>query len=340
MIALRRTVMVACIVPLCTAVAMGRTWTSKDGSRSFEGELESYDPKEGNITVTKKDGRAVTFKFDMLSEADREWVKGRVATEGSKAGDHRDFEIAPKIVVRFRWCPPGESVMGSLETEKWRQPSEIRHKVILTKGFWIAESECTQGQWEAVMGKERNPSQFKNVGKEAPVDGVNWNDIQMFLKKINQWGFLPDGGKANLPTEAQWEYACRAGTKTTFAFGDTLSCEQANFDWDVPYGVPVTKRSKKTTMVVKSFPPNAWGIYDMHGNVFEWCRDGYRKYSAETVTDPVGDMSPGSRRYVRGGSWGAAAAHARSSGGRGRGAPDGKPNSYDGFRIIIELDRE
>ncbi|MBU1665848.1 MAG: formylglycine-generating enzyme family protein [Gammaproteobacteria bacterium] len=182
----------------------------------------------------------------------------------------------------FRWIEPGTFLMGSPKDEPERGDDETQHEVTLTKGYWLADTTVTQALWEAVMGE--NPSDFK--GANRPVEKVNWNDAQAFISKMN-------GMKAELrlclPTEAQWEYACRAGTTTRYAFGDELTKEQANFN-------------ASGTVEVASYFPNDWGLHEMHGNVWEWCQDWYGSYPAQPVVDPQGAES-GAGRVLRGGSW-------------------------------------
>jgi formylglycine-generating enzyme required for sulfatase activity len=142
-----------------------------------------------------------------------------------------------------------------------------------------------------------NPSDFK--GEDHPVDSVSWDDVQSFIEKIN--GDIPELG-LHLPTEAQWEYACRAGTTTPFHLGKTLTTDQANFDGNYPYNNGPKGEYREKTVPVKTFPCNAWGLYEMHGNVWEWCRDWYGDYPKGSVIDPKG-ASSGSYRVLRGGSW-------------------------------------
>jgi formylglycine-generating enzyme required for sulfatase activity len=157
----------------------------------------------------------------------------------------------------------------------------------LSKGFWLAQTECTQAQWVAVMG--HNPSKFK--GDDLPVEQVSWNDAQQFITKLNEAMSLPAGWKVALPTEAQWEYACRAGTKTAFSFGKTLTTKQANF---FVWGVVKTRD-------VGKYKTNPWGLHDMHGNVLEWCGDWLGE-KLPGGTDPTGAPS-GTARVWRGGGW-------------------------------------
>ena len=196
------------------------------------------------------------------------------------------------VEFAFRWCPAGTFMMGSSEDEKGRDDDEKQHQVTLTKGFWMMETEVTQKQWKAVMGT--NPSWFK--GDDLPVEQVSWNDCQKFCKKCTQLG-LP----VQLPTEAQWEYACRAGT--TGAHAGNLN----DMAW---YGYEL---SNEQTHPVGTKKPNAWGLYDMHGNVWELCADYWKEeYPSWSVTDPTGP-SNGSRRVSRGGGWDNGAVDCRSA---------------------------
>jgi formylglycine-generating enzyme required for sulfatase activity len=194
----------------------------------------------------------------------------------------------------FRYCPPGNFMMSSPETEEGRIDNEKQVPVRITKGFWLAEMECTQASWQAVMGE--NPSDFKG-SEQLPVENVSWEDVQGLIGKMNRAGGLPAGWKWALPTEAQWEYACRAGTTTAFSFGDTLTSRQANF----------SDSKIRKTVSVGSYTANAWGLHDMHGNVWEWCADWYGK-ELTGGADPLG-ASTGAFRVIRGGSWSNLAAY-------------------------------
>ena len=187
------------------------------------------------------------------------------------------------------WCPPGQFMMGSPTSERGRDSDEVQHEVVLTRGFFLSETECTQGQWEAVMGG--NPSYFK--GTEWPVEEVSWEEAVEYCRKLTAKqraeGILADGWEWRLPTEAEWEYAARAGT-TGARYGklDTIAWRDGN--------------SGIQTHPVKQKTANAWGLYDMIGNVWEWCSDWYGGYPTGSVTDPTGPSS-GSFRVRRGGSW-------------------------------------
>lgn len=200
------------------------------------------------------------------------------------------------VYQSFRWIPPGTFLMGSPENEEQRYDDETQHQVTLMQGYWLADSTCTQALWEAVMGN--NPANFKDDNNN-PVEQVSWDDVQAFLQKLN--GLIP-GLDAALPTETQWEYACRAGTTTPFSFGKNITPEQVNYDGNNPYANGKKGLYRKKTVPVKSLPANPWGLYEMHGNVYEWCQDWYGDYPAEPVADPAGPET-GSDRVLRGGSW-------------------------------------
>jgi formylglycine-generating enzyme required for sulfatase activity len=227
--------------------------------------------------------------------------------------------------------------MGSPEGEANRRSSGPenegpQHKVKITKPFYMGVYEVKQSEYEKVMVK--NPSTFKD-GPDHPVEQVIWDEAVDFCKKLSE---LPDEKKAGrvyrLPTEAEWEYACRAGTTTVFHYGNSLSSTQANFNGDAPYGgAEKGPRIGKTTKCGSYQPPNAWGLYDMHGNVWEWCLDGPRTYvkSDQAVIDPKGDLAGGSR-VRRGGSWGFEAWFCRSA-LRGPRSPSTRYDDF-GFRVV------
>ncbi len=192
---------------------------------------------------------------------------------GSNAGDERKV-----LGVALRWCPPGKFRLGSPPTEPERRPGEDQVDVTLTKGFWIGQYEVTQGEWKRIAGtlpQELNAG----AGDDLPAYGMNFAQAGEFCAKLTakarETGALPEGWEVRLPTEAQWEYACRAGTTTATAFGDSLSSTQANFK-GAPYNGGAPGPSLDMTVKAGSYAANAWGLYDMHGNVFEWCRDWYR----------------------------------------------------------------
>ena len=213
--------------------------------------------------------------------------------------------------------------MGSSKEEKQRMDNEISHKVTLTKGFYMGVYTVTQEQWRAVMGN--NPSSFKGE-KNLPVEMVSWDDCQKFIKNLREKDNMP----YRLPTEAEWEYCCRAGTNTPFHFGETISTEQANYNGDYTYANGEKGVYRKKTTPVGRFPANAWGLHDMHGNVWQWCQDWFGNYPQNDVTDPQGD-GKGQFRVLRGGSWLYYPKHCRSA-FRYRLEPDYRFDN-NGFRL-------
>jgi formylglycine-generating enzyme required for sulfatase activity len=200
---------------------------------------------------------------------------------------------------------------------------ETQHRVILTQGYWLADTTCTQALWQAVLGD--NPSQFK--GEDRPVETVSWNDVQRFIARLNK---RVPGGDFRLPTEAEWEFACRAGTRTAFWFGDQVSPEQVNYDGDYPYAGGSKGLSRGETVEVKALPCNGWGLYQMHGNVWEWCQDWLGDNPTETVVDPTGPVG-GEGRVLRGGSWFSGGRSVRSA-NRNHDDPGNRHDNY-GFRL-------
>jgi formylglycine-generating enzyme len=213
------------------------------------------------------------------------------------------------VVQRLRWIEPGEFLMGSLDDEPGRYDDEgPQHRVHLTSGFWLADSACTQALWLAVLGG-KNPSSFTD-DPNNPVEQVDWDDARRFLHALQKdW---TEGRAAELPTEAEWEYACRAGTETAFSFGKAITTTQANFSGKLRYDdkTATLGAARGNTVPVKTLPPNAWGLYEMHGNVWEWCADGaqrnYREVAKGQVAEnPIqpSEQGPEAHRVMRGGSW-------------------------------------
>jgi formylglycine-generating enzyme len=236
-------------------------------------------------------------------------LSGKDAAITSKTESNRSAasEISNSLGMKFIYISPGTFMMGSPPSEPGRDDDETQHRVTLTKGYYLQTTEVTQGQWKAVMGS--NPSHFKNCGDNCPVESVSWNDVQEFIRKLNQ---REGANLYRLPTEAEWEYAARAGSTTSFAFGRCLSTDQANYDGNYPLSGCPKGQYREATLPVGSFSPNAWGLYDMHGNVWEWCQDGFGDYPSSAVTDPAGSAS-GDNRLLRGGGWNCAAGLCRSA---------------------------
>ena len=258
---------------------------------------------------------------------------------GVHPGDRRVLEG-----VALRWCPAGTYRMGSPSGESGRRPDEAQVDVTLTRGFWIGAFEVTQGEWERFVGAfpERVPTARFGLGDEHPVYWVNFSDAEEVCARLTARGrasgALPEGWEARLPTEAQWEYACRAGSTSATAFGDTLELEEANFALNpVPAGQAA--RATGSSTPVDRYPPNVWGIHDMHGNVWEWCRDWYHSrlpggtdpdlYARVGVPNRDGSYS----RVRRGGAWIEGAELCRSA-ARLRFEPYLR-SDHIGFRVVV-----
>jgi formylglycine-generating enzyme required for sulfatase activity len=229
--------------------------------------------------------------------------------------------------VGMRLCPiaPGRFLMGSPSGEPERLPDEEQHPVTLTRAFHMAAHQVTQAQWRAVMG---SLPWCQNRGDDLPVENVSFGDCLAFLRRLGE----KEGRRYDLPTEAEWEYACRAGTTTAFHFGDSASTDLANYNGDYVYGPDGKKGvNRMRTTPVGSFPPNAWGLCDMHGNVWEWCAGWYGDYPKGEATDPTGP-DRGEMRISRGGSWINEPRICRSA-VRGKGGEQGGINL--GLRVVL-----
>ena len=238
-------------------------------------------------------------------------------------------EITNSIGMKLVLIPKGTFMMGSPESEKGRNENETQHEVTISKDYYLGVHEVTQAQYEKVIGK--NPSHFQgaivgNENADLPVENVSWHDAVEFCKKLSE---LPEEKKAGrvyrLPTEAQWEYACRAGSKTAYSFDDEEGLLPV-YGWFI-------RNSSQRTHTVGLLEPNAWGLYDMHGNVWEWCSDWHEEYPKGAVSDPSGPRE-GSGRVSRGGGWGLVAAFCRST-SRNWYDPSFRDNRDNGFRVAL-----
>jgi formylglycine-generating enzyme required for sulfatase activity len=229
-----------------------------------------------------------------------------------------EVDLGGGVKLELVLVPAGRFKMGSPVTEKDRADDEKQHWVMITRPFYLGKHEVTQELWEKVMGA--NPSYFK--GAKNPVETVSWDDCQEFLKKANSLG----KGQCRLPTEAEWEWACRAGTRTRFCSGDADDA-LADYAW-------LDANSSNTTHPVGEKKPNAWGLHDLHGNAWEWCADWYGEYPGGRMPaqDPGGPAT-GSGRVLRGGSWFNYPRSCRSA-DRGRGDPAVR-NENLGLRVVL-----
>jgi len=230
-------------------------------------------------------------------------------------------EFTNSLGMQFILIPAGTFMMGSGSAEEGDADERPQHRVTLSQSFYLQTTPVTQGQWKSLMGE--NPAFFHECGEDCPVENVSWNDVQEFIRKLNQ---VEKTEQYCLPTEAQWEYACRAGSTQGYSFGQE-KVELGQYAW---YEV----NSQKSTHPVGRLKPNAWGLFDMHGNVYEWVQDCYGEYPPGPVTDPKGP-SAGRYRVLRGGSWDGEAGDLRSA-YRHRLTP-GYRYGHESFRVVRDL---
>jgi formylglycine-generating enzyme required for sulfatase activity len=293
-------------------------FTHEAGQAWVEPGVEAHDARDGNIT----DQIVVTGIVDMNRTGDYTLTYTVTDAAGNKdtktrkvtvVGSH-SVDLNATVAMNMIWCPPGTFTMGSPSKEAGRDTDrEDEHNVSLTQGFYLGKYEVTQAQYEAVMTGNTETNSSGDVisatpsnwhgNPNRPVEMVSWEDIQVFLTRLNaqQSGNLPEGWSYVLPTESQWEYACRAGTTTAYSWGDSIASTNANYNWD---GAWNTGSDFKQTCDVGQYSGNPWGFFDMHGNVWEWTADWLQVAypSGNPVIDPKGPAS-GSFRIRRGGSW-------------------------------------
>jgi len=259
-----------------------------------------------------------------------------------EVGAELEIVLPGGIPMVFCWCPPGKFLMGSPPDEEGREPDdwkgmktdETQHLVELTKGYWLGKTGVTQAQWTALMettveelhalmpNRDTQPwLRLSGIGLDYPMYFVNWEESEAFCEKLNQTFRLPRPWKFALPTEAQWEYACRGGTTGPFSGSGALD----EMGW-------FAENSEGTTHPVGQKRPNAWGLHDMHGNVWEWCGDWSEDYSRSAVIDPLGPRG-GSVRVIRGGCWRNGTEFCRSA-SRLREAP-GSRSYHIGFQVAM-----
>jgi len=263
-----------------------------------QSQLETKDVDNGKETAKNK--RKKTTPAPVLEVPEKAVVEKKMTNS---------------IGMTMVYIEPGTFMMGSPSSESGRYDNETLHQVTLTRGYYMQTTEVTQGQWRRVM--VNNPSNFDNCGDDCPVEKVSWNDVQEFIRKLNSF---EGHNRYRLPTEAEWEYACRAGSEGPYANGNSLDA----MGW-------YDENSGSKTHTVAQKKANAWGLYDMHGNVWELCQDGYGDYSSGSVSDPEG--SSGSDRVLRGGSWSFFARFCRSASRSGL-FPGGRIISF-GFRLAL-----
>ncbi len=265
----------------------------------------------------------------------------QIEDHGASRFQRRFYQVGlptplPIPVTNMVFIAPGTFTMGSPATEHGRDTNEGPQTVVtLSHGFWMGKYEVTQVEYINVMGSNYS---FFSYDSRLPLDFQSWdratNYCQMLSLKERAAGRLPAGYTYRLPTEAEWEYACRAGTTTPFSIGDgtSFTSVQANFDGTFPYGGAPSGRFANVTTLGGSYPPNPWGLYDMYGNVWEWCQDWYGPYPGGNVTDPQGPAT-GTTRVLRGGGYTSVGQGCRSA------KRDSRSPSYaitiQGFRIVL-----
>jgi len=259
------------------------------------------DDKKNELAKAVADSKEVASKYDLT----------RLANTVEGYATKPNYIVKSAFDMELIGCEPGSFIMGE---------GRNAHPVILTKGFYLGKYEVTQEQYEKVMGN--NPSKFK--GENLPVEEITWDDAMAFCKKLSEKekGRIPVGWEFTLPTESQWEYACRAGTTTKYSWGDDINSKLANY----------ADSGLKKTRAVGSYRPNAWGFHDMHGNVIEWCQDWLGPYKKQLAVDPVGPSS-GSKRVFRGGSYGNKSSHLNHA---ARNMLPSNPFYSRGFRIALK----
>ena len=288
---LKRSFLVA-LACLSTGSFPGCTRSStNDAASSLNGDAvqNSKDaPPVNGVTATAGTVLTEPASFDLIPLGKDESYEVPPTPLGTVAGEIRELTA---LKIKFCWCPNGTFNMGSTADAIGSERNEQQFEVTLSKGFWMQQTELTQTQYESLMGV--NPSHFR--GDTNPVESVNFSDAKEYSRRL---GELPpeknSGNLYRLPTEAEWEYACRAGSTTSFCFGDDEAMLEEH-GW-------FNKNAARTTHAVGGKKPNAWGLLDMHGNVGEWCSDSYSAYPSDPQTDPRGPEG-GDPVVVRGGGW-------------------------------------
>ena len=289
--------------------------------------MSDAQPREARILTASRRQlksakvRIVTIRFIKQGDDMRALILSIVLLVVAPALGQQSKEITNSIGMKLVLIPAGTFTMGSPVGEVGRLSDEMQHEVTLSKSYFLGVYEVTQDQYGKVMGN--NPSLFK--GAKNPVENFSWDDAVSFCKKLSE---MPEekaaGREYRLPTEAEWEYACRAGSSKAYSFGETAE-SLGEYAW---FGVG----SAVTTHPVGEKKANRWGLYDMHGNVWEWCQDWFGIYPTGAVTDPQGPNG-GLWRVSRGGGWCIDAGRCRSA-NRGRNNPSNGNASY-GFRLAL-----
>ncbi len=284
----------------------------KEAERTRQEEIRRYKAEQKAIFVSALKKDIEKYNEIILSTEDQgikeiAWIalanKYSEVSNSLKEGDTEEllFRVAYKgvtnsIGMRFVMIPAGTFTMGSPISERGREADELRHEVTITKAFYLQTTEVTQAQWHEIMGN--NPCHFSGLSNDCPVECVTWNECVEFIRRLNE---REGTNKYRLPTESEWEYACRAGKTTAFTNG-RIKVMECGLDPNLDRVGWYCGNSERRTHPVAQRESNAWGVYDMHGNVWEWCEDFYSRYPSDAVADPHNCRS-GSRRVLRGGGW-------------------------------------
>jgi formylglycine-generating enzyme required for sulfatase activity len=286
--------------------------------------VASASPVDSNSPVSVSANNLKSFSFEVVKVNDR----GQVTSTTQKTARSFAQDLGNGVTLEMVAIPGGTFTMGSPTTEEERESHEGPQHQVTVKPFYLGKFEVTQAQYQAIMGN--NPSSFK--GANLPVEQVSWNDAVKFCQRLSQ----KTGRTYRLPSEAEWEYAARAGTSTAFCFGETITTDLANYNGSSSYGSAPKGQNRQETTDVGSFPPNNFGLYDLHGNVWEWCQDTFQEnYNGAPAdgsarTDKNGDRSP---TVLRGGSWYDGSEDSRSAARYGDN-PDKRDDDF-GFRVAV-----
>ena len=271
------------------------------------------------LGIQSQNNHLKTFTFEVVTTN----AKGSIINKRNHSANYFVEDLGNGVKLEMVEIPAGTFYMGSPENEAGRNDSESPQHQVNVPSFFIGKYPLTQAQYQAIMGN--NPAHFK--GNNRPVECVSWNNAVNFCRKLNQ----KTGKNYKLPSEAQWEYACRAGTTTPFYFGESITPDLVNCDGNHPYADAPKGKYRKQTTDVGSFPPNAFGLYDMHGNVWEWCEDDWQENYINASTDGSALINPSRIKLLRGGSWNSDPGYCRSA---CRSYYNLDDNGNIGFRVV------
>lgn len=301
---------------------ISKEWIFLQGG--FDGKIYAYQTSKNSWTEFS------VFEKERIADSPQEETQDK----GSAINDLPSkitLDLNSSVKLEMIWCSPGTFMMGSPETEAYRDYFETQHQVSLTNGFYLGKYEVTQAQYEAIMKNNTanlNPKPSYLPGNpDQPVTRVTWDDVQVFFDQMNNFkeitSSLPAGWKFTLPTEAQWEYACRAGTTTVYHWGNSVENTNANYSTGL-------YRYRNVGL----YPSNSWGFHDMHGNVWEWVHDWWEEYPTISQIDPKGPIT-GDKKIIRGGSASNDPSYIRSA-KRGITFPSSRWEVNIGFRISFQ----